>query len=146
ELDPKDEHTLLTLAGFGGRSVRRLASSWLAALADARALPGDALPTTPPSDGPPPPHRWAERDPAAAARLTRCREVVTTLAGAHRVPPETLITPDSVRRLAWAPPEELSVESVVEALGALGARPWQVELVAPGLAKALEPEAPAPEA
>jgi ribonuclease D len=141
ELDPKDERTLLTLAGFGGRSVRRLANSWLTALSEARALPDDALPTTPPSDGPPPPHRWAERDPAAAARLVRCREVVTGLAGAHRVPPENLITPDSVRRLAWAPPEELGADSVAEALAALGARPWQVELVAPGLAKALEPQA-----
>src|SRR5262249_48993485 len=35
ELDPKDERTLLTLAGFGGRSVRRLAPNWLAALAEA---------------------------------------------------------------------------------------------------------------
>jgi ribonuclease D len=66
--------------------------------------------------------------------------VVTTLAGAHHVPPENLITPDSVRRLAWSPPARLSVESVAEALAALGARPWQVELVAPGLAKALEAE------
>src|SRR5690349_16756022 len=86
ELDPKDERTLLTLAGFGGRSVRRLAPQWLAALAEARALPDKALPTTPPSDGPPPPHRWAERDPVAAGRLTRCREVVTTLATAHHLP------------------------------------------------------------
>jgi ribonuclease D len=138
ELDPKDERTLLTLAGFGGRSVRRLANNWLTALSDARALPDTELPTTPPSDGPPPPHRWAERDPAAAARLVRCREVVTGLAGAHHVPPENLITPDSVRRLAWSPPEELNAESVAEALAALGARPWQVELVSPGLAKALE--------
>jgi ribonuclease D len=139
ELDPKDERTLLTVAGFGGRSVRRLAPSWLAALANARALRDDELPTTPPSDGPPPPHRWAERDPVAAARLVRCREVVTGLATEHRVPPENLITPDSVRRLAWSPPEPLNVESVAEALSALGARRWQVELVSPGLAKALEP-------
>ena len=31
-------------------------------------------------NGPPPAHRWAERDPAAAARLTAARAVVTTLA------------------------------------------------------------------
>jgi ribonuclease D len=140
ELDPKDERTLLTLAGFGGRSVRRLASQWLAALAEARALPDKALPTTPPSDGPPPPHRWAERDPIAAGRLTRCREVVTTLATAHHLPPENLVAPDTVRRLAWTPPEPLSVDTVGEALAGYGARRWQVELLASGLTKALEPE------
>ena len=31
-----------------------------------RQLPDDALPVTPPVEGPPPPHRWAERDPVAA--------------------------------------------------------------------------------
>jgi ribonuclease D len=32
EADPKDERTLLAIAGFGGRSVRRLARLWLDAL------------------------------------------------------------------------------------------------------------------
>jgi ribonuclease D len=140
ELDPKDERSLMTLAGFGGRSVRRLAPQWLAALAQVRALPDKALPTTPPSDGPPPPHRWAERDPVAAGRLSRSREVVTTLATAHHLPPENLIAPDSIRRLAWTPPAELTVDTVSEALAGYGARRWQVELLAPGLAKALEDE------
>jgi ribonuclease D len=139
EADPKDERTLLALNGFGGRSVRRLAPNWLNALAAARTLKDDELPTTPPSEGPPPPHRWAERDPVAAGRLARCRELVTGLASAHHLPPENLITPDSVRRLAWAPPEPLTVEAVAETLTGFGARQWQVELVAPGLAKALEP-------
>jgi ribonuclease D len=142
ELDPKDERTLLTLAGFGGRSVRRLAPNWLAALAAARNLDDDALPITPAADGPPPPHRWAERDPVAAGRLARCREVVTGLATAHHVPPENLITPDSVRRLAWTPPEPLIADSVAEALMTLGARPWQIALVSPPLARALAPSPP----
>ena len=54
ELDPKDEKTLLTLPGFGGRSVRRLARTWLAALDEARQLPDDALPVTPGRGGPAP--------------------------------------------------------------------------------------------
>ena len=54
ELDPKDEKTLLTLPGFGGRSVRRLARTWLAALDDARQLPDDALPVDPDGGGPAP--------------------------------------------------------------------------------------------
>jgi ribonuclease D len=139
EMDPKDERSLLLLPGFGGRSVRRLAPTWLAALHAARTLPDDALPTTPVADGPPPPHRWAERDPVAAARLARCREVVTSLAAAHRVPPENLVTPDLVRRVAWTPPEPLAVETVRAAFAAMGARDWQLDLVVPGLADALAP-------
>jgi len=137
ELDPKDERTLLTLPGFGGRSVRRLARVWLDALAEARALPDDALPVAPAVEGPPPPHRWAERDPVAAARLARCREVVTRIAAAHTVPPENLIAPDSVRRLAWIPPEEVTAETVAETLRGYGARSWQVGLIAEELAAAL---------
>jgi ribonuclease D len=145
--DPKDEKTLLALPGFSGRSVRRLAGHWLDALAEARALPDTALPTPPVTEGPPPPHRWAERDPVAAARLARCRQVVTGTAEAHALPPENLITPDYVRRLAWSPPAEISAESVREVLRGLGARDWQLGLLAADLADALvEPPAEPPPA
>jgi len=137
EADPKDERSLFALPGFGGRSVRRTAAVWLDALSKARALADDELPSNPPSDGPPPPHRWAERDPVAAGRLTRSRELVTGLATTHRLPPENLIAPDSVRRLAWTPPEPLDEEAVREVLAGFGARRWQIELVAPGLTEAL---------
>jgi ribonuclease D len=137
EADPKDERALFALPGFGGRATRRLSRTWLQALTEARTLPDDQLPTTPPLDGPPPPHRWAERDPVAAARLARCREVVTRLAGEHRLPPENLISPDSVRRLAWSPPEEITASAVTAALRETGARDWQVELLADELATAL---------
>ncbi|MEU7616100.1 ribonuclease D [Micromonospora rifamycinica] len=143
ELDPKDEKTLLTLPGFGGRSVRRLARSWLTALDEARQLTDDALPVTPTVEGPPPPHRWAERDPVAAGRLARCREVVVRVAGEHRLPPENLITPDSVRRLAWQPPDEITVDAVATALRGYGAREWQLTLLLPDLAEAL-PAVPRP--
>lgn len=137
ELDPRDERTLLTLPGFGGRSVRRLARVWLAALDEARRLPDSELPVAPVVEGPPPPHRWAERDPAAAVRLARCREVVNRIAAEHALPPENLIAPDSVRRLAWLPPEEVTVDSVSATLRGYGARSWQVNLIADELAEAL---------
>ncbi len=140
EMDPRDERSLMLLPGFAGRSVRRLARVWLRALAEARELPDEALPTTPSYDGPPPAHRWAERDPAAAARLARCRAVVTELAETHRLPPENLVTPDYVRRLAWDPPAEITPETVQERLTRLGARQWQTELLATRLATALAEE------
>ena len=137
EADPKDEHSLLALQGFAGRSVRRLAGVWLEALSQSRTLSDTELPTTPISDGPPPPHRWAERDPVAAGRLARSREVITGLASSLGVPPENLVAPDYVRRLAWNPPQPLSRDMVAAALLDLGARHWQVELTADRLAIAL---------
>jgi ribonuclease D len=137
EADPSDERTLIALPGFGGRSVRRLTDTWLTVLSDARALPDTELPVTLPAEGPPPPHRWAERDPAAATRLARSRELVTSIATTHRLPPENLITPDSVRRLAWSPPDPLEEEAVREVLAGFGARRWQIDLTAPGLTEAL---------
>ncbi len=143
DADPKDERSLLAIAGFGGRSVRRLARVWLDALDEARALPDDALPINQPVDGPPPPHRWAERDPIAAARLIRCRAVVVKIAAANNLPPENLISPDYIRRLAWAPPDEVSATTVTDTLRGFGARNWQVTLIADQLAEAVgEPTAP----
>jgi ribonuclease D len=141
ESDPKDERTLLQITGFGGRSVRRLAGVWLDALSAVRALPESALPTTPPADGPPPPHRWAERDPVAAGRLTRSRAVVAELSATHHLPPENILAPDLVRRLAWTPPRPPTPEAVTVVLRALGARPWQTDLTAERLAEALTPPA-----
>jgi ribonuclease D len=137
DADPRDERSLALLPGFGGRSVRRLARTWLAALDEARRLPDSELPRALPVDGPPPAHRWAERDPVAAARLARCREAVTRIAADHMLPPENLITPDSVRRLAWAPPTTIDADAVATALSGYGARRWQVGLVAEDLARAL---------
>jgi ribonuclease D len=144
QADPKDERTLVALPGFGGRSVRRSPGIWLDALSEARALPDDQLPVALPAEGPPPPHRWAERDPDAATRLARSRELVATVAATHRLPPENLITPDSVRRLAWSPPDPLDEDAVREVLAGFGARPWQVALTAPGLTEALRIPADAP--
>lgn len=139
EADPKDERTLLAIPGFGGRSVRRLVKIWLDALDQARALPDDALPVNQPVEGPPPPHRWAERDPIAAARLARCRGVVVGTAETHRLPPENLISPDYIRRLAWSPPDDVSAQTVSDTLRGFGARNWQVGLIAGQLAAVLPP-------
>jgi ribonuclease D len=137
EADPKDERALLALPGFAGRSTRRTSRIWLDALDLARGLPADELPVNQISEGPPPPHRWAEKDPVAHGRLVRCRAVVTRLATANTLPPENLISPEAVRRLAWEPPATVDPQSVAAALAASGARQWQIDLLAAELAGAL---------
>jgi ribonuclease D len=141
---PTSPGELLELPVFGGRATRRHVDTWFSALASAAQLPEDELPLpVPAGDGPPPPNRWAERDPVAAKRLARVRAVVSALAEQHTMPPENLVQPDAVRRLAWQPPAEPSVAAVGEALARAGARAWQVELVAGPLAEVL-PDPPAP--
>ncbi len=141
--NPTSKAGLLELPVFGGRSTRRHVDAWFGALSEAAALPEDQLPApVATGDGPPPPNRWAERDPAAAARLARVRAVTTALAEQHGLPQENLVQPDAVRRLAWSPPEEVTEQTVAAALRASGARSWQVGLVAGPLAGAL-PEPPA---
>jgi ribonuclease D len=63
--------------------------------------------------------------------------VVTELAAEYTLPPENLISPDYVRRLAWDPPEEISTETVAWTLTRSGARRWQTDLLAAGLTEAL---------
>lgn len=135
---PRTPAELLALPAMRNRGARRHQSVWLRAVTRARNLPEDQLPVpSQPGEGPPPTHRWAERDPQAAKRLATARTVVAALADEHTMPAENLLQPDVVRRLAWSPPAELSPATVGGALRALGARDWQVRLVATPLAKAL---------
>lgn len=135
---PKDRASLRALPAMRNRGARRHLEDWEDAAQVALALDEDDLPhVTQRFDGPPPPRAWAERNPAAAARLGACREVVTSIAEAQDLPAENLIAPDAVRRLAWEPPEPLTRDAVAQALAGNGARPWQIDLVADELATAL---------
>ncbi|MEU9486510.1 ribonuclease D [Streptomyces decoyicus] len=135
---PANSHALAALPGFGHRMGRRQLEQWQAAVDRARTLSESELPQPgQPLNGPPPPRAWADKDPAAAARLSAARAAVTSLAESLNLPQENLITPDTVRRLCWEPPAEPTRESVAEVLTGHGARPWQIEQVAPILTEAL---------
>jgi ribonuclease D len=141
---PKTAEALGALPVFGGRSNKRRLGLWFGALEEAAALPDSMLPSHlgPGDGGPPPAHRWAERDPVAAARLAAARAAVNAIAARYDVPVENLVEPSAVRRLAWAPPSTLADDAVAAALVGYGARPWQVDLVAEALGGALRAAAP----
>jgi ribonuclease D len=143
---PQRPDDLAALPVFRGPRQRRQVARWFAAVASSYALDDGALPPTTGGDGDgiPAPSRWRERDPEAAARLTRCRSVVTEIAEEHDVLAQNLLASDHVRRLAWTPPQPIDAESVRSRLAELGARPWQIELTAAALAAALVP-VPEPE-
>nr|WP_223188492.1 ribonuclease D [Streptomyces sp. TRM68416] len=135
---PANVHALAALNGYGHRMGRRQLEQWQAAVDRAKALPESQLPQPgQPVTGPPPPRAWADKDPAAAARLSAARAGVSALAERLNMPQENLITPDTVRRVCWEPPAVVDAESVGAALAGFGARPWQVEQVTPILVAAL---------
>ena len=136
---PATQTDLIELAGFRGRGARRHAPEWSRAVQRALRHAEDNLPgtATPLPEGPPPAHRWAERDPVAARRLAAVRTVVAALADEHCLPAENLLQPDVVRRLTWRPPEPPAPEPVAADLALHGARPWQVDLTAVPISKAL---------
>ena len=136
---PTDEQALLELPVFKGRAQRRIVDVWARALRTAAKLPKSELPDpSPPHEGPPPANRWSDRDPAAAARLAAARAQLTAIAEANRLPVENLLQPDLVRRTCWRPPEDLSPDSVAQALRAGGAREWQIGLTADAFSQALK--------
>jgi ribonuclease D len=137
---PTTTDALLAVAGWGGRSTRRLVPVLLPVITKALALPESALPShSVPGDGPPPPSRWPDRDPAAAARLGRARTALSEIAEANALPVENLLTPDLVRRLCWLPPEPADAAGVASYLREGGARSWQIGLSADALAEAMIP-------
>lgn len=139
---PPNVHALAALPGFGHRMGRRQLEQWQAAVDRAKALPDSELPQPGQTvSGPPPPRSWADRDPAAAARLSAARSAVSALAEGLNMPQENLITPDTVRRLCWEPPAQVDAESVAAALASHGARRWQISQVTPALVTALAPPA-----
>lgn len=132
---PQTPEALAAMPVFRGRAQRRLTSYWFDALARSYALDAADLPRSAPvADGPPPVARWADRNPDAAARLAAARAAISAVGERWSIPVENLLQPDLLRRLCWSPPAD---GDVAAALRAGGARPWQVELLADLLTKAM---------
>jgi len=133
---PASLDSLVAMPVFGGRIQRKQGPIWWDAISKAMALPTSALPpSTLHGDGPPPPAKWAIKDPLAAARLTAARTALALTSERVNVPVENMISPDLVRRTMWSPPAGPDMSA---ALLAGGARRWQVELTAADLRAALD--------
>ncbi len=133
--DPASKQELSRIKAFTGRASRTQLDRWWAAIEAGRADETLPLERTP-GDGLPPPRAWADRNPAADGRLKQARPRVEQLAVELRMPTENLLTPDTLRRVAWAPPEPADAAGIGAALAALGARPWQIAYTAQVIADA----------
>ena len=126
------ESELKSLSFMHLRNVKRHSGKWITAALKAHSLPENELPALKlPVSGPPAPRNWEVRNPQAWRRLEFARAQLSAIAEKLSLPIENLMTPDTIRRILWTPPD--SVEYLKSALGELNARPWQIEIVAPVL-------------
>lgn len=132
--DPATKQDLARVKDFTGRASRSQLDRWWTAIETGRAdtaLPKERIP----GDGLPPARAWADRNPPADARLKAAKPLVEQVALQLQMPTENLLTPDTLRRVAWAPPTEVTATSIGEALAEHGARPWQIERTAQVIAQ-----------
>ena len=144
----KEFEKCLRPLGLRARWIENL-QLWLDSIASAVALPEDQWPSMRiNADTLPPIKLWRDKFPEKFAPLSHARAAIELIAEENQIPVENLITPEYVRRVCWKPPvgatSTLSVSEVESALAELGARQWQIDLVAPALAAALLEREPIP--
>ena len=137
----KEFEKTLRPIGLRARWLENL-QTWLDAIARAVAMPESQWPAIRANtDTLPPIKLWRDKFPEKFAPLSHARALSEIIAEENSLPVENLITPELVRRICWSPPpgstESSSPDLVRTALLELGARTWQVDLVAQAIAAAL---------
>ena len=137
---PATKRDLASLREFTGRASRSEIDRWWDAVE--RGLTTTDLPQVRHNgDGMPPAKAWADRNPEADRRLKRTRSALTALSAEAAIPVENMLTPETLRRVAWDPPAEITAETVAAALAEWGARSWQIDQTAQVIAQAfVEPD------
>lgn len=133
---PSTLEGLLALREWQSKGNKRRASQWYPAVEEAMKLPDKQLPAKrgPRGDGPPQPRMWADKRPEAHARLQHARALIAELSEKHEVPAENLLQPDALRRCCWEY-KNGGQEWIERFLATRSARPWQIGLLAPELAR-----------
>jgi len=128
---PATKRDLALNRDFQGRASRSLLDEWWKAVQNSdsvdiseQELDPNHLPN----------HRsWERRFPDAHLRLSELRPLVLAKAQELGLAPEILLSPDTLRRVCFRPEKDISAQ-----LRTLGARDWQIELLATELEALLE--------
>lgn len=141
---PRTERELAGMRGFPRRR-RGATSLWMRELRAALDLPRDRWPERVRPAGPSWPHHrnWDRLAPAAAAVLASLKAGHEALAADLAIAPETIFRPSDLREVAWilsgegdgdVPSTDAEVRRL---LAGMGARPWQIDLMAGMIAEAV---------
>ena len=127
---PKTRPELAAMKSFSGRASRSYLDTWWDAINSANKATD--LPALKPekSDALPNHRNWINKFPEADRRLKHAKASLIELSQQKLIPLENLLTPELLRQVSFAPPQQLSSITLSEKLGQLGARPWQIELTA----------------
>lgn len=134
---PTSKGQLASLKDFTGRESRKELERWWNAISRGQAT-DDLPPMRVRGTGLPTPRNWKERHPEAYARFVCTREEIVAVAAALDIPVENVLAPDTVRRLCWEPPAEITPESIRSVLKEYGARDWQVDACADTISGSFE--------
>lgn len=121
---------------FKSRGVARFTTQWRKAIVSALSASEEDLPgPAAKSEGPPQVRQWAQKHPESFAVLEQARAELSNLATELNMPPENLISPETLRRILWQ--ASFTRDEINEVMLEKGARKWQVAIVAPIIERAL---------
>ena len=125
---------------------------WLSVLNEAYRIPEENWPEMRArGDSLPAPRIWREKFPIANAQLQHVRRNLTEISEKYSIPQENLLSPEILKRIIFNSGKEevinyseSQVSEIRSKLRELGARNWQVEIVADAVARAKSESLPPP--
>jgi len=133
---PKSKSELASLKTFSGRASRTYIDTWWEAFMLGSST-RDLVEIRVKSTGIPNHRNWPLKFPDANARLIASKAQIGELSEAQKIPPENLLSPDTLRSICFEPPALIGHDEIATILRAKRAREWQIQLVAPILVTSL---------
>lgn len=131
---PKSRRQLLNLPEFRNNQVRRNSNIWWRAVDKAIQTPVEKYPSrnAPRLPGDIPDSKnWAQNNLEAAQRLSMIRLAVLVTSQESKIPPQRLLIGKVQKKIAWELRTPYKVEFIKQQMLALGARPWQADILSP---------------
>ncbi len=131
---PRSKSVLANDRAFNGRASRSYLDVWWAAI-DSGSHTRELPPMRISASGIPNHRNWPTKFPLANARLVAAKEVIAKVSEERSIPPENLLSPDSLRQLCFEP-DGYEADEIGPQLARLVARQWQIALLSEPISQA----------